>query len=174
MFYRASDGKIWENMGRKILQSPPGGGIMAKGKVEYNKKLSDISRKFLEEIDYKGIGGIEFKYLDNRFYFIEMNVRVEAILQITENSGVPMSLASYYDFNGMNASLKKLEDEPQQDGHVYMAFIPTMVTRIKTRNIIGLMKDLTSAIFSKNVRLNIYSRDDSKPFWNTLKRLLVK
>jgi len=174
IFYRSKNGVVWENMGKKILQSPPGGGIMAKGIVEYNSGLSRIAREFLQNINYNGIGGIEFKKSNDDYYFIEMSVRLEGFHQIGDESDSTISLASYYDLTNQEDKLFRLTEKKQKDGLIYIAFIPTMVTRIKTRNIKGLMKDITSAIFSKNVSLNIYSRDDSKPFWNTLKRLLIK
>lgn len=174
IFYRSQKGLLWENMGRKILQAPPGGGIMAKGKVEYNSELSQYCRRFLEEINYCGIGGIEFKKYNDEYYFIEMSVRLEGFHQIEDASDSFISLASYYDLNDQDDELSQLIEKKQTDGVIYMAFIPTMITRIKTRNIPGFIKDFTAAIFSKRISLNVYSREDSKPFWTTLKRMIIR
>lgn len=174
LFYRALDGSILDNMGRKTLQSTPKGGIMAKGLVEYNEELTEISRNFLNNIDYKGIGGIEYKKFNNKYYFIEMSTRLEGFFKIAEISKSPLSLASYYDLTESKEAFQKAISSKQTDGYVYMDFIATITARIKSRKYFKLIRDLLTIVFDKKVKLNIYSRFDSKPFWLSLKTLIIK
>lgn len=168
LFYRTNNGTVIENMGRKILQSPPGGGIMAKGIVEQNDELSLMCKAFLKKINYVGFGGIEFKKWKDKFYFIEMNVRVEAFLQIAEASNTYLSIASYYDCTN-DLKLTEIESKIQKDGVIYMDFVSTIIARLKTKRIFSLMHDITGALFSKKVILNVYSPRDTKPFWLSIK-----
>src|SRR5690606_6357844 len=82
IFYRNKDGEIFENMGRKTLQSTSSGGIMVKGVTCYNSELSELCKGFLSSIDYVGIGGVEFKKYNGKYYFIEMSVRLEGFFKI--------------------------------------------------------------------------------------------
>ena len=174
LFYRAIDGSIVDNMGRKTLQSTPQGGIMAKGLVENNNELVLISRKFLNRIDYKGIGGIEYKKNNGKYYFIEMSTRLEGFYKIAEISNSPLSLVSYYDLTENKEALQKAVSSKQMDGFIYMDFITTIATRIKSHKYFKLIGELLTIVFDKKVKLNIYSRFDPKPFWLSLKTLIFK
>ena len=174
LFYRAIDGSIVDNMGRKTLQSTPQGGIMAKGLVENNNELVLISRKFLNRIDYKGIGGIEFKKYNEKFYFIEMSTRLEGFYKIAEISNSPLSLLSYYDLSHNIKKRDALLNSKQNDGMMYMDFIPTLVTKVKSRKYISFIGDVFNAIFSPKTKLNVFSMSDPKPFFLTLKNLIVR
>src|SRR5690606_19201602 len=95
LFHRDGNGNLDYVLGKKILQNPPSAGLMAKGIVEENEELSKICAEFLEKINYVGIGGMEFKQYKDKFYFIEMNTRVEAILKISGLAGVPLGRIAY-------------------------------------------------------------------------------
>jgi predicted ATP-grasp superfamily ATP-dependent carboligase len=174
LFYRGSNGVINENIGRKTLQSTPNGGIMVKGLVEYNSELSKICRDFLNKIDYKGIGGIEFKKYNEKFYFIEMSTRLEGFYKIAEISNSPLSLLSYYDLSHNIKKRDALLNSKQNDGMMYMDFIPTLVTKVKSRKYISFIGDVFNAIFSPKTKLNVFSMSDPKPFFLTLKNLIVR
>lgn len=171
LFYRGLDGKIYDNVGRKLLQSPPGGGIMAKGIVKYNEPLILLSRNFLEKIDYVGIGGIEYKKYNGIFYFIEMSTRLEGFFKIAEISNSPLSLASYYDNVHDGEKLIELADKTQEDGFIYVDFIPTVSAYLKSKRYFKLCRDILSIFFNRKVKLNIYSKNDTKPFWLSLKSI---
>lgn len=173
LFYRAKDGTIYENIGRKTLQSTPSGGIMVKGLVEYNSELSKICSDFLNKIDYKGIGGIEFKKYNDKFYFIEMSTRLEGFFKIAEISNTPLSLLSYYDLSNIEEQ-KELKKTKQKDGIVYMDFISMLVVRIKNRKFLSLIRDVYSAVLSPKTKLNVFSNSDSKPFFLTLRNLITR
>ncbi len=174
LFYRGSNGVINENIGRKTLQSTPNGGIMVKGLVEYNSELSKICRDFLNKIDYKGIGGIEFKKYNEKFYFIEMSTRLEGFYKIAEISNSPLSLLSYYDLSHNIKKRDALLNSKQNDGMMYIDFIPTLVTKVKSRKYISFIGDVFNAIFSPKTKLNVFSMSDPKPFFLTLKNLIVR
>lgn len=174
LFYRGTDGSIHENIGRKTLQSTPNGGIMVKGLVEYNNELSQICCDFLKEIDYKGIGGIEFKNFNDEFYFIEMSTRLEGFFKIAEISNSPLSLLSYYDISNMVEERNELVDSKQVDGMVYMDFISTLVTKIKQRKYFSFICDVGKVMSSSKTKLNVFSTDDPKPFFMTLKNLIAR
>lgn len=174
LFYRAKDGVTYENLGKKILQSTPNGGTMAKGMVEYNNPLSKICRDFLNKINYKGIGGIEFKKFNDKFYFIEMSTRLEGFFKIAEISNTPLALLSYFDLSGDIEEKEKLKKSKQEDGIIYMDFILTLVVRIKSRKYFSLIGDVLSAVFSPKTKLNVFSMNDARPFFLNLKSLIKR
>lgn len=174
LFYRATNGLLYENIGRKTLQSTSNGGIMVKGLVEYNEELSKICGDFLNQIDYKGIGGIEFKKYNGKYYFIEMSTRLEGFFKIAEISNSPLSLLSYYDLSNNIEKRDALKDAKQKDGIVYMDFIVSLVTRVNSKAYLPLIGDVFSAMFKPDTKINVLSRNDSKPFWLTFKNLIKR
>lgn len=163
LFYRGKNGEIIENIGKKILQSTPNGGIMLKGKSEFNEELSKICKRFLENINYQGIGGIEFKQYNNNFYFIEMSVRLEGFFKISEISNSPISLVSYYDLTQGTIS-KELLGTKQKDGYIYMTFLPVILNHLKNKKIKLLVVDGLRAIFDPKFKLDVFSYKSIKPF----------
>lgn len=163
IFYRNKNNNILENIGRKTLQSTPDGGIMLKGLTEYNKQLSELSKIFLNTIDYQGIGGIEFKKYNGKFYFIEMSVRLEGFYKICEVSNSYLSLISYYDITGLEIP-STLKSAKQIDGVVYTDLISTLKYHLKNKNILTALQYLTEAVANPKFTINNFSAKDSKPF----------
>lgn len=174
LFYRTTNGEVFTNIGRKTFQSSKDGGIMAKGLVEYNDEIASLCKNFLNTIDYIGIGGIEFKKYNGIYYFIEMSTRLEGFFKIAEVSNSPLSKISYYDLSNNDLKVSELTNCNQRDGIVYMDFIVTLVTRINSKNLFALISDLFSSVFNSKVKLNIYSKEDLKPFWLVLKRKIIR
>lgn len=170
LFYRDSNGIIYNNMGRKTLQSSSNGGFMLKGRSEYNEDLTQICHAFLDKIDYRGIGGVEFKYYNNKYYFIEMSTRLEGFYQITEDSGVPLSIISYYDLSSKRDSLLRYKNLKQKDGIEYVDLIPFIVDRKKSKKILSLAFEILDILFSNKTNPNVYSRSDKKPFFKLFLR----
>ena len=107
-FYRDQDGNITECMGEKTLQTT---GIMTIGTTKYDTHLSKMCRDFLQDIDYIGIGGIEFKRYNGKFYFIEMSTRTEGFLPISDMAQVSLSEISYLSLNKCLSDIPKQRDE---------------------------------------------------------------
>lgn len=173
LFYRDSGGHIYNSMGKKTLQSSANGGIMLKGRSEYNEELSKICQSFLSTIDYKGIGGIEFKYHNGKYYFIEMSTRLEGFHQITESSGMPLSLISYHDLSKSidhNASNKLT----MIDNIKYIDLISAMLYRIKNKQPRLLLSDIYHSIFKSQIKTNIYFKGDNKPFYKELASIITR
>lgn len=168
IFYRSKNKKIYKNIGKKILQSTPKGGIMFKGRSEFNKELSLICEEFLKNIDYCGIGGIEFKKYDNKFYFIEMSVRLEGFFKIAEISGKSLALISYSDLADIVMTDKI--NETQKDGYIYIDTIPLFISYLKNRMFASIILDSIKLFFNPKVFANTFSKKDIKPF---IKQVLI-
>lgn len=115
MFYRSSDGNTIQGCtGRKIRQIPPGAGIMASGESLWLPHVSEISDRFLRSLDYRGIGGLEYKRHRGKSYFIEMNVRTESCNSLAAGAGVDLAWYVYLDI-----ALKRMPRERVQQKRVY-------------------------------------------------------
>ncbi|MCG3860918.1 hypothetical protein I3247_04795 [Psychrobacter sp. Ps5] len=163
LFYRSKGGNIFENMGRKTLQSTSEGGIMLKGISEFNQDLSCICKDFLNNINYQGIGGIEFKKHSDQFYFIEMSVRLEGFFKLSEIAKTPLGLISYYDIAEENIP-SNINKSKQKDGYIYIDYVSTLVNHIKNRALIHVITDSLNIMFNPKVKLNVFSIRDYKPF----------
>jgi len=98
MFYRSLDGRqAWMCTGFKKRQFPPGQGIMAYGEARDLPELAGKSRRFIEGLDYRGLGGIEFKRCKGKDYFIEMSTRPEAFHALAIRAGVDLPWYAYSD-----------------------------------------------------------------------------
>ncbi len=65
---------------QKVFEEAPGPAITPKMRAEIGKVCSDAVAK----INYIGAGTIEFLYEDGKFYFIEMNTRLQVEHPVTE------------------------------------------------------------------------------------------
>ncbi len=65
---------------QKIIEEAPAPGITAAQRADIGERCAAVCR----QIQYRGAGTMEFLYEDGRFYFIEMNTRVQVEHPITE------------------------------------------------------------------------------------------
>ena len=163
LFNRNREGNITECMGVKVLQSPPGQGIMAIGKTAFNPCISQISQNFLNRINYIGIGGIEYKEYNNQYYFIEMNTRIEAIIQITDDSNVSIPTDSYLNYKTLSSPATR--NKSQKDNVFYIDLVPFIKAKINQRKFISLFTDFIRICFSPSYKFNILSWKDPLPFF---------
>jgi acetyl-CoA carboxylase biotin carboxylase subunit len=71
---------------QKVIEEAPAPGIPDADK---SKRCSATCIRACEQMKYRGAGTLEFLYQDERFYFIEMNTRVQVEHPVTEQvSGV--------------------------------------------------------------------------------------
>src|SRR5690606_27015197 len=130
-----------------------------KGVTCYNSELSELCKGFLSSIDYVGIGGVEFKKYNGKYYFIEMSVRLEGFFKISEISSTPLALISYYDLALKNIP-SALSSAKQKDGCGYVDAVGLFVCRIRNRELFQLLRDIAYVVFNSRVGLNVFSFKD--------------
>jgi len=65
---------------QKVVEEAPAPGITHQQRMEIGERCAEACR----QINYRGAGTFEFLYQDGRFYFIEMNTRVQVEHPVTE------------------------------------------------------------------------------------------
>jgi D-aspartate ligase len=95
---------------QKIRQYPVRFGVGAAMCTVQNQTVSDAGRKFLKNIDFKGVGSVEFKYdtKDKIYKLIELNPRYWQQNSIGEQFGVNFPFINYCD-------LKNISIKPQKN-----------------------------------------------------------
>jgi predicted ATP-grasp superfamily ATP-dependent carboligase len=109
-FYRSSDGRIWHISGRKERVTPVHFGSASYVVSMQDSTLERTSIDFLEKLNYRGLGGLEFKRdsRDGKLKLIELNARFGLWDALGQRCGVDTAYVAYLDAIG-----EKLP-EPQQ------------------------------------------------------------
>jgi len=83
--------------GKKIRQYLPDYGVTCFGVSETNEHLKQITIQFLEDINYTGYATLEFAYdeKNDRFYFIELNIRSFYHNQLFKDAGLDINYLAY-------------------------------------------------------------------------------
>lgn len=156
-FYRDQNGNVIECMGEKTLQTD---GIMTIGTTKFDAELAMMCRSFLNSIDYKGIGGIEFKRYGGKYYFIEMSTRTEGFLPVSDMAGVSIAEASFLTMNGLQFNGQK-----QKEGIQYVVFMSLIMASLSKKGILYTCKRLLKVLFSSHAHFTGAFLD----FWFALK-----
>jgi len=84
---------------RKLRQYPPGFGSASLVQSESNQEVCNISIRFLQGINFKGLCGTEFKFdpRDNSFKIIEINPRPTLWFNISHSAGKRFVQTAYQD-----------------------------------------------------------------------------
>jgi acetyl-CoA carboxylase biotin carboxylase subunit len=97
---------------QKVLEEAPAPGITE----EQRKKIGKVCVKACEKMKYRGAGTFEFLYEKGKFYFIEMNTRVQVEHPVTELiTGVDIVREQLRVAAGLGLSYK--QDDIQIKGH---------------------------------------------------------
>jgi acetyl-CoA carboxylase biotin carboxylase subunit len=97
---------------QKVIEEAPAPGITEKLRNKVGKVCADACRK----IGYRGAGTFEFLYENGKFYFIEMNTRVQVEHPVTEMiTGVDIIREQLMIADGEPLSIK--QDDIKINGH---------------------------------------------------------
>ena len=97
---------------QKVLEEAPGPSISP----EERARIGGICAKAIAEMGYSGAGTIEFLYEDGRFYFIEMNTRIQVEHPVTEMI-TGLDLVSAQIRIAAGAPVSMAQDEVRFFGH---------------------------------------------------------
>ncbi len=97
---------------QKVWEEGPSPVIDAKAR----KRIGEIVAKAMQDLQYLGVGTIEFLYEDGEFYFIEMNTRIQVEHPVTEMiTGIDLVLEQIRVAAG--GELPATQDEIVINGH---------------------------------------------------------
>lgn len=99
---------------QKVLEEAPAPGIPDKVRAE----VLDTCVKACQKMKYRGAGTLEFLYQDERFYFIEMNTRVQVEHPVTEMvTGIDIVKEQLRIASGLPLSVK--QEDIKISGHSF-------------------------------------------------------
>ncbi|WP_086930949.1 acetyl-CoA carboxylase biotin carboxylase subunit [Agarilytica rhodophyticola] len=99
---------------QKVMEEAPAPGIP----MEIKQEVFDSCIKACNDIGYRGAGTFEFLYEDGRFYFIEMNTRIQVEHPVTEMiTGVDLIKEQISVCAGNKLSLK--QEDISVNGHAF-------------------------------------------------------
>lgn len=97
---------------QKIIEEAPAPGITQKQREE----IGELCAKACRDMKYRGAGTMEFLYEDEKFYFIEMNTRIQVEHPITERiTGIDLVKAQIQIASGHPLHIK--QQDVKINGH---------------------------------------------------------
>lgn len=160
LFYRSQDGNnIIGCTGLKMRQLPPGAGILASGKTVWLPHVAKMSKNFLERIDFRGLGGIEYKRYNGKSYFIEMSVRPEGFHSIAIKAGIDFTWYAYSDI----VLNKKAFDQPKQKMSYYLSEYAYLTLLGKYFNKVPVIREVLVILTKPSVCFAVWTINDPMP-----------
>ncbi len=160
MFYRSRDGRTVHGCtGTKIRQSPPGVGSMASGRAHDLPHVAALSNALLEAIDYRGLGGVEFKRHNGTSYFIEVSVRPEGFHLLAMKAGVDLPWLAYQDV-ALDAMPR--EPIPQHDAS-YVVSRAYAGFWLRHRHEFPVVREYLGLVFQSRRAFDVWSWSDPMP-----------
>jgi acetyl-CoA carboxylase biotin carboxylase subunit len=97
---------------QKVIEEAPSPGLNEKEQT----KIGELAAKVVQKLGYRGVGTMEFLYEDGKFYFIEMNTRLQIEHTISEMvTGVDLVREQIRVAAGLPLSYS--QDEIKINGH---------------------------------------------------------
>lgn len=154
---------------RKIRYTPNGLGTYGKSiRIEDDveiRKLKELASKYLKKIGYTGLWGIDFISKNNKYYFIEINLRNDGISYLSTSCGFNLPEILCKSITGENIDIKF-------DYKSKFFIHPTMDFMNVLRGNVGLFK------WSKQVLSNCcyatYNRKDKNPFFYSILAIILR
>jgi D-aspartate ligase len=170
MFYRDLAGqKLSICTGIKLRQSPPGAGVMAIGKAVHLPHVEQATRALVEAVDFRGMGGVEFKRHEGRSYFIEMSTRSEGFHPLAIRAGVDLPWIAYCDVSGLDAGPAcKARRKAYWLDEMGCLGLP------RSQGVGRTVIDVGKVLFSPSLRCGIWSVRDPGPFVKLIGQLAGK
>ena len=158
MFYRDRRGRVWGCTGRKLRQCPPNAGIMACGHAIDLPQLRHSCTMFLDRIDYRGLGGVEFKRLGSKLYYIETSVRPEGFHALSRKAGLDLVWIAYCDY-----CLGGLSEEPYGQHEAFYLDWSAFKTSYGRKRIISWMLELVRMLAKRPLKIAVFEWADPAP-----------
>lgn len=157
--------------GKKIRQYLPDYGVTCFGVSESNKHLKQITIQFLEAINYTGYATLEFAYdeKNERFYFIELNIRSFYHNQLFKDAGLDINYLAYQleTQTGNNSEQCLMH---QKDGVYWLDFTRDFGSFLRKRHLTTL---LWLKSLSKARSFAYFDKKDIKPFIVSIKVFII-
>jgi D-aspartate ligase len=157
--------------GKKIRQYLPDYGVTCFGVSETNEYLKQITIQFLEAINYTGYATLEFAYdeKNDRFYFIELNIRSFYHNQLFKDAGLDINYLAYQveAQTGNNSERCIIH---QKDGIYWLDFTRDFGSFLRKKQLSTLswLKSL-----SKARSFAYFDKKDIKPFIVSIKVFII-
>jgi D-aspartate ligase len=153
---------------QKIRQYPPGFGVTSYGKCLDVAELKSRTKYFLEQIGYKGVASLEFKWDARReqFYFIELNPRLPYYNSLFLGCGInfPLTIFEYLNTGSIEGGCNAQKDEINWVNFRYD--LSTFLHNLKC-NKISLSAWLRQLLEVKTYA--VWAWGDKKPFLSSIK-----
>lgn len=175
LFYRDRRGVVWGCTARKLRQLPPNAGIMATGQAVEMPDLRRLCVTFLDKIDYRGLGGAEFKRSGRKLLYIETNARLGAFHGLARKAGLDLVWIAYCDY-----ALGGVAEEPYPQREAYYLNWSALWSSYGLRRIRAWAADVLRMLAKRPLKIAVFEWSDPAPSlylirksaWGQLGRIL--